>query len=127
MVDDVSEGVESAFKSLVRVMERSGKLRKDLKKDTRILEAVSNLRNYFAQEQTNLQAKTAAHKKLEKEVKDRKDEIKRFRSTVSSHTRHKVPSLDSTRRETNGVRQVLTSDGKDHKLYDSNLKFTQGQ
>lgn len=67
MADDVSEGVESAFKSLVSVMERSGNLRKDLKKDN--LEAVSSLRNYFAHEQTNLEAKTAAHKNLKKRLK----------------------------------------------------------
>jgi NCAIR mutase (PurE)-related protein len=85
---------------------------------------VSSLRNYsyFAQVQTNLQAKTAAHKELEKEVKDSKDEKQRLKSSVSSHTRREAPSLDSTRRDTNGTRQVLTPHGKEHKLYSEAMK-----
>jgi hypothetical protein len=54
MVDDVNDGVERAQASLVRATENSGNLRNDLRRD--ILEAVSNLRNYFVLIQTNLQA-----------------------------------------------------------------------
>ena len=59
MADDAEEGVEGSFKRLVSVTERSGSgsLRKYLEKE--ILEAVSSLRHYFAQIQTNLEAKTA--------------------------------------------------------------------
>jgi hypothetical protein len=55
---------------------KEGKLRKDLKED--ILEAVNSLTNYFAQVQTNLEAKTAAHKELEKEVKGKRDKLQRL-------------------------------------------------
>jgi hypothetical protein len=67
MADGADEGVEGSFKRFVSVTERSGNLRKDLKK--KILEAVSSLRHYFAQVQTNLEAKTATNKDLEMEVK----------------------------------------------------------
>jgi hypothetical protein len=101
MADNVNEGVESPLKCLVSVTEQSSSLRNDLKKD--ILEAVSSLRNYFVHVQTNLEAKTAAHKELERDVKESKDETQRLRGTVSICTRHEVPSLDSIRRETNGA------------------------
>ena len=55
MAEDTEDGVEGAFKCLVSITERSGNLRKDLKKE--ILEAVSNLRHYFTQLQTNLESK----------------------------------------------------------------------
>jgi hypothetical protein len=47
MADDTEYGVEGAFKCLFSIMERSGNLRKDLKKE--ILEAVSSLKQYFTQ------------------------------------------------------------------------------
>jgi hypothetical protein len=53
------------------VMERSGNLRKDLNED--ILETVNSHRDYCHHEQTNLEAKTAALKQLEKEVEESKD------------------------------------------------------
>ena len=115
MADDVNEGVESALKCLVSVTERSCNLRNDLKKD--ILEAVSSLRNYFVKVQTNLEAKTAAHKVLEKQVKEGKDEIQRLRDIARSHTRQEAPSLDPVPRQTTGARQVLPPDGKARKLY----------
>ena len=101
MADDVNEGVESALKCLVGVTERSCNLRNDLKKD--ILEAVSSLRNYFVKVQTNLEAKTAAYKELEKEVKEGKDEVQRLRGIARSRTRQEAPSLDPVRRETTGA------------------------
>jgi hypothetical protein len=73
MADDADEGVEGSFIRLVSVTERSGNLRKNLKKE--ILEVVSSLRYYLAQVQTNQEAKTAANKDLELEVKARKEEI----------------------------------------------------
>jgi hypothetical protein len=115
MADNVNEGVECALKCLVSVTERSSNLRNDLKKD--ILEVVSSLRNYFLHVQTNLEDKTAAHKELEREVKQSKDEIQRLRGIVSSRMGHVEPSHDSIQREMRGVRQMLTPDGKDRKLY----------
>jgi len=123
MADDVNEGVERALKCLVSVTERSSNLRIDLKQD--ILEAVSSLRNYFVHVQTNLEAKTAAHKELEREIKQRKDEIQRSRGIVSSRTTHVEPSYDLIRRQTSDARQVLTPNGKDRKLY-SEAKKTGG-
>ena len=90
MVDDVNEGVEHALKCLVSVKERSGNLRNDLKKD--ILEVVNSLRNYFVHVQTNLVAKTAAHKELEREFKQSKDEIQRLRDGSMGYVE---PSHDS--------------------------------
>jgi hypothetical protein len=58
MAEDTEDGVEGAFKCLVSITERSGNLRKDLKKE--ILEAVSSLRHYFTQIQTNLECKREA-------------------------------------------------------------------
>ena len=124
MADDVNEGVESALKCLVSVTERSGNLRNDLKKD--ILEVVSSLRTNFVQVQSNLEAKPAAHKDLEREVKESKDKIQRLRDIVSSHTRHEAPSLESIRRDTNGARQVLPPDGKARKLYSEAVKTEGG-
>ena len=46
MADDADKGVEGSFTRLVSVTERSGSLRKNLKKE--ILEAVSSLRHYLA-------------------------------------------------------------------------------
>ena len=108
-------GVESALKCLVSVTERSCNLRNDLKKD--ILEVVSSLRNYFVKVQTNLEAKTAAYKELEKEVKEGKDEIQRLRNIARSHTRQEAPPLDPVRRQTTGARQVPPPDGEVRRLY----------
>jgi len=113
MADDVDEGVEHFPSSCVT--ERSCNLSKDLKED--ILEAVSRFWHYFAQVQTNLEAKSAVNKDLEMEVKACKEEIQRLRTNASSHTRHVAPSLDTVRRETNCAGQVPTSVGKDRKLY----------
>ena len=120
MADDVNEGVERALKCLVSVTERSSNLRIDLKQD--ILEAVSSLRNYFVHLQTNLEAKAAAPKELEREVKQSKDEIQMLRGIVSSRTGHVESSHDSIRREMSGARQVLTLDGKERKLYSEAVK-----
>jgi hypothetical protein len=81
MADDDKDDLERALARLVEVTEKSGNLRNDLRKD--ILEAVSSLRNYFMQVQTELEAKTAAHKKkLEREARESRKEIQRVpRST----------------------------------------------
>ena len=84
---------------------------------------MSSLTHYFVHVQTNLEAKTAAHKELEREVKQSKDEIQRSRGTVSGRTGHVEPSHDSIRRETSAAQQVLTPDGKDQKLYTEAVKM----
>ena len=73
---------------------------------------MSSLRNYFVKVQTNLEAKTAALKVLENQVKEGKDEIQTLRDIARSRTRQEAPSLDSVPRQTTGARQVLPPDGK---------------
>ena len=82
-----------------------------------ILEAVSRLRHYFFQVQTNLEAKTAVNRDLEWEVKARKEEIQRLKTNAIRRTRHVAQSLDTVRRETNCAGQVPIAVGKDRKLY----------
>jgi hypothetical protein len=120
MADDVNDSVERALACLVRVTERSGNLQNDLKKD--IFEAVSSLRNYFVQVQTKTEAKTAAYKELERQVKESKDKIHRLRDTESSRTRHEVLPLDQTRNGYSGVRHVLPPGGNSRKLYSKAVK-----
>jgi hypothetical protein len=95
MAEDTEDGVEGAFKCLVSIMERSGNLRKDLKKE--ILEAVSNLRLHFIQIQTNLECKSEANKVLGLEIKVCKEEIDRLRNWASSRSGQVAPSLDTER------------------------------
>lgn len=93
MADDAEDGVEGAFKCLVSITERSGNLRKDLKKE--ILEAVSSLRHYFIQVQTNLESKSETNKALELEVKTCKEELQKLRNWASTQTRQVEPSMDT--------------------------------
>ena len=122
MADDADEG---AFKCLVNITERSGNLRKDLKKE--ILEAVSNLRHYFAHVKTNLESKTEANKELEKEVKECKVEIKNLRTWASSRTRQVAPSMDTVRRETDIANQVPAPVGNAGKLLYSEAVRAEGR
>jgi hypothetical protein len=115
MVDDTEDGVEGACKCLVSINERSGNLRKDLKKE--ILEAVSSLRQYFIQVKTNLESKREANKTLELEVRECKEEIQRLRNRPSTHKGQVAPSIDTERMETVTECQGLTPTGRDGKLY----------
>jgi hypothetical protein len=90
-------------------------LRKDLKRE--ILEAVSSLRHYFAQVQTNLEVKTTANKELESEVKACKEEIQWLLNNARSRTRPVAPSMDTVRGEKTSERQVPAPIGNDRKLY----------
>jgi len=115
MAEDTEDGVEGAFKCLVSITERSGNLRKDLKKE--ILEAVSNLRHYFTQLQTNLECKKETNKVLESEVKACKEEIDRLRNWASSSSGQVAPSRDRERKETTTACQVPAPAGGAGKLY----------
>ena len=114
MADEDKEGVDSARARLVGVTEKSGNLRKDLRKD--ILEEVSSLRNYSVQVQTELEAKTTAHKELEREVRESREEIQRLWGAESNKMGQVVPSPDQIRHEHKGARQLLPSEGR-RKLY----------
>jgi hypothetical protein len=105
MADDDKDGVERALARLVGVTEQSGNLRNDLRKD--ILEAVSTLRNYFVQVQTELEAKTAAHKELERQVRESREEIQRLRGAQSNTMGQVAPSLDEIRQEHRLAQQQL--------------------
>jgi hypothetical protein len=82
-------------------MEKSGNLRNGLRKD--ILEAVSSLRNYFVQVQTKLEAKAAAHKELEREARESREEIQRLRGDESNKMGQVVPPPDQIRHEHRGA------------------------
>jgi TolA-binding protein len=105
MADDDKECVERALASLVGVTEQSGNLRNDLRKD--ILQAVSKLRDYFSHVQTELEAKTAVHKELERQVRESREEIQRLRGTQSNRMGQVAPSLDETRQENGRAQQQL--------------------
>ena len=75
MVDDVNQRVKDAFKTLVSITEKSGNLRKDLKKD--ILESVSTLRKEFSHLKIQLENVNKERKKLREEVKKATEEMAR--------------------------------------------------
>ena len=77
MADDVNQRVEDAFNTLVSITEKSGNLRKYLKKD--ILESVSTLRNGFSQLKIQLETVNKERKKLREEVKNSTEEMARRR------------------------------------------------
>ena len=82
MAEDTKESVERSLARLVGVTEKSGNLRNDLRKDN--LEAVSSLINNFVQVQTELEAKTTAHKELEREARESSEEMQRLRGAESN-------------------------------------------
>jgi len=119
MDDDVNQHVEDAFKTLVSITEKSGNLRKDLKKD--ILESVRTLRREFSQLIIQLENINKEHKKLREEVKNATEEMARRRDSQS--VRQVVPSLDHLQQYPQGrARQVLPSEGGTRKLYSEMVK-----
>jgi regulator of replication initiation timing len=96
----------------VTVTEKSGNLRKDLKKD--ILENVSTLRKVFSKMKTQIENKSEENKKLRNEVMKVTEEMARRRD--SQPVRHEAPSLDSMQQTVrHGARQVLPSEGRREK------------
>jgi hypothetical protein len=123
MADDADESVEGALKCLVIITDRSGNLRKDIKKG--ILEAVSSLRHYFAHVQENLDFKKEANKKQKMEVKECKAELQRLRTWESSRAGQVAPSMDTIRRDTNIAHQVQVPGGRTRELYRSGASMRQ--
>jgi len=82
MAEGTKNSVKRALARLVGVTEKSFYLRNDLRKY--ILDGVSSFRNYFVQLQIELEAKTAAHKELEREARESREEIQRQRSAESN-------------------------------------------
>lgn len=101
MANDDKDGVERGLARLIGVIEKSGNLRNDMRKD--ILEAVSSLQNYFVQVQSELEAKPAAHKELEREAKESREEIQSLWDAGSSKMGHVVPPLDQIQHEHSGA------------------------
>jgi hypothetical protein len=120
MAEETKDGVERALARLVGVTEKSGNLRNDLRKD--ILEAVSSLRNYFVQTQTELEAKIAAYTELESVARESREEVQRLRSAESNKMGQVVPSSDKIRHENRGARQLLPPEGNTRKLYSKAVK-----
>jgi predicted ribonuclease YlaK len=58
------------------------------------LETVSRFRIYFVQVQTELEAKTAAHKELEREARESRGEIQRLRGAENNKMGQVVPPPD---------------------------------
>jgi hypothetical protein len=123
MAENTEGGVEGAFKRLVIITERSGNLRKDLKKE--ILEAVSSLRLHFIQIQTNLECKREANTVLGLEVKSCKEEINRLRNWVSSRSGEVAQSLNTERKEMTTARHVPAPTGTAVKLYPEAVRTEQ--
>jgi len=119
MADDVNQCVEDTFKILVSITEKSGNLRKDLKKDS--LESVSTLRREFSQSILQLENVNEEHKKLREEVKNATEEMARRRDSQS--VRQVAPSLDHLQQYPQSrARQVLPSEGGRRKLYSEMVK-----
>jgi hypothetical protein len=88
--DDEDQCVENTFYAFVSITEKSGNLRKDLKKV--ILENVSTLTKVFSKLKTQIENKSKENKKLRDEVMEVTVEMARMRD--SQLARHEAPSLD---------------------------------
>ena len=110
MVDDAEDGVEATFKCVVCVTERSGNLRKGLKKGT--IEALSNLIHYFVQVERHLESKRVTNNAQELKFKLCKEEIQRLINWTSTRTEQLAPSMDTERRETVTACQAPSSAGR---------------
>jgi hypothetical protein len=119
MADDENQHVENAFNTLVSITEKSGNLRKDLKKD--ILETVSTLRKVFSKMKTQLENKSVENKKLSEEVMKVTEVMERMK--VSQPARQVAPSLDHMQQTSrSGARHVSRSEGRRRKNFLEVLK-----
>jgi hypothetical protein len=91
MADDVSQRNENALNTIVNLTDKSGNLKKELKKA--IHETVSNLRNQIFILKSNLLEKTEENDRTLKKVKQLKDTLERWKSTPSA--RLAAPSATS--------------------------------
>ena len=76
MADEVDEGIENALNLVVLPTERSGNMKKDLKRTT--FETVSTLRNLFVKLKNNCEVKSSKISDLEAEMTEAKTELQRF-------------------------------------------------
>jgi len=89
--DDVSQRIEDALNLIVNLTDKSGNMKKELKKS--VHEAVSNFRNLIFALKSNLQEKTEENNRMQSEVNLLKDALQKWEST--STTRQVAPSVTS--------------------------------
>jgi len=89
MADDVSQRIEDALNLIVNIMDKSGNMKKELKKS--VHETVSNLRNLIFALKSDLQEKTEENNRTQNEVNLLKDALQKWEST----TRQVAPSVTS--------------------------------
>jgi len=76
MADDVSQRIEDALNLIVNLTDKSGNIKKELKKS--VHEAVSNLRNLIFALKSNLLEKTEENKRTQNEVNLLKDALQKW-------------------------------------------------
>jgi len=143
MADEVDEGIENALNLVVLPTERSGNMKKDLKRTT--FETVSTLRNLFVKLKNNCEVKSSKISELKAEVTKAKTELQRSTDkavkvqgapsvTPSQEPAglrvHGAPSVTQRQEPAGlGVREGAPSGGSERKLYSEALanKDTQKQ
>ena len=113
MADKANLQLESALSTLLSITEKSGNLRKELKRD--IVDSVSTLRNIFVNMKNSAGEKMAKISVLESEVKKAKAELHE-RRVVNLSAREPPYRGGSGITPAAGVKQVLPSSGA-KKLY----------
>jgi hypothetical protein len=110
MADKANMQLESALSTWLSITEKSGNLRKDLKRD--IVDSVSTLRNIFVNLNNSVKEQMAKIGLLESEVKNAKTQLQRRGATNLSASRDGTGKTPET-----GVKYVLPSAGGAKKLY----------
>jgi hypothetical protein len=113
MADEANLQLESAFSTLLSVNEKSGNLRKDLKRD--IVDSVSTLRNIFVNLNNSVKEQITKIGLLESEVKKAKAEHQGRRAANLS-ARYATSSDRTGETPAAGVKHVLPSAGGAKKL-----------
>ena len=114
MADEANSQLDSALNTLLSITEKSGNLRKDLKRD--ILDSVSTLRNTFVNLINSVEEQMAKIGLLESKVKKAKAELQgRIAADLSARY---PPSRDGTgKTPATGVRHVLPTAGRAKEIY----------
>jgi hypothetical protein len=114
MADEANPQLECALNTLLSITEKSGNLRKDLKRD--IVDSVSTLRNIFVNLKNSAEEQMAKIGQLESEVRKAKTELQKRRA-VNLSAREPPPRDVSGKIPASGVKHVLPSAGGAKKLY----------
>jgi hypothetical protein len=114
MADEANEQVESALNTLLSTMEKSGNLRKDLKRD--IVESVSTLRNIFVNPKNSAEEHMGKITVLEREVQKVKAELQESR-TANLSVRVPPSMVGIGQTPATSVKQVQSPFGGARKLY----------